>query len=175
MDVMTIDLVRSFYRYSAWANTRILDTAAALDRAQLLAATGPGGESIRDTLVHTLGAQWLYLERWQGRSPRVMPAPADFADLDAVRARWSEIENATAAFVAGLTEARLAATLEYENMEGQRWRYPLWQQMLHQVNHATQHRTEAAMLLTRAGHSPGWLDYLYWIDLEGRSLSPNGR
>ena len=38
--------------------------------------------------------------------------------------------------------------------------------MLHQVNHATQHRSEAAVMLTHAGHSPGWLDFLYYIDLK---------
>ena len=163
---MLIDLVRSLYRYSAWANARILETAAGLDHARFVAAVGPGGESIRDTLVHTLGAQWLYLERWQGRSPRALPAAAEFPDLAAVRARWVEIEQATAAFVDGLTDARLAEVVEYTNFQGERWKYPLWQQMTHQVNHATQHRSEAALMLTQAGHSPGWLDYLYWVDVE---------
>jgi uncharacterized damage-inducible protein DinB len=162
---MIIDLIRSLYGYSAWANGRILDTAAGLDQRHFVAATGPGGESIRDTLVHTLGAQWLYLERWHGRSPRRLPAPAEFPDLAAVRARWNDIEVATAAFVAGLTEPRLAAVVEYTNFQGERWAYPLWQQMTHQVNHATQHRSEAALMLTHAGHSPGGLDLLYFVDL----------
>jgi uncharacterized damage-inducible protein DinB len=161
-----IELIRSLYAYSAWANGRILDTAAGLDHAHFVAATGPAGESIRDTLAHTLGAQWLYLERWQGRSPRSMPAPGDFPDLAAVRARWEEIERATAAFVAGLTEARLAEVVAYTNFQGERWAYSLWQQMTHQVNHATQHRSEAALMLTQAGHSPGWLDLLYFVDLQ---------
>jgi uncharacterized damage-inducible protein DinB len=43
--------------------------------------------------------------------------------------------------------------------------------MMHQVNHATQHRSEAAVMLTQFGHSPGWLDLLYYIDLR----SGNGR
>jgi uncharacterized damage-inducible protein DinB len=163
---MTIDVVRSLYRYNAWANGRILDTAAALAPERFVAAVGPAGESIRDTLVHTLGAQWVYLERWQGRSPRALPAAGDLADVAAVRARWNDIDQATVAFLAGLTDARLAVTIEYENFVGQRWKYPLWQQMLHQVNHATQHRSEAAMMLTQTGHSPGLLDYLFWIDLE---------
>ena len=95
-----------------------------------------------------------------------MPAPGDFPDLAAVRARWEEIERATAAFVAGLTEARLAEVVAYTNFQGERWAYSLWQQMTHQVNHATQHRSEAALMLTQAGHSPGWLDLLYFVDLQ---------
>ncbi len=163
---MITDVIRSLYRYNAWANAQILQAAARLTREELLAPGGASFDSIRDTLVHTLGAQWLYLERWQGRSPRSLPDPAAFADLAAVRARWDEIERTTAVFVAGLTDERIAAVVAYENFEGQRWAYPLWQQMIHQVNHATQHRSEAAMLLTRAGHSPGWLDYLYFIDVQ---------
>ena len=36
--------------------------------------------------------------------------------------------------------------------------------MVHQVNHATQHRSETALLLTQAGHSPGDLDFLRYFD-----------
>ena len=166
---MNTQVIRSLYRYSAWANGRILDTAAGLEAEQFLAPAGPGGESIRDTLVHTLCAQWLYLERWQGRSPRAMPAPSEFPDLARVRARWNEIERATGDFVEAVTDVRLAAPVQYENLQGVRWVYPLWQQMFHQVNHATQHRAEAAMMLTQAGRSPGLLDYLYFIDIGNAS------
>jgi uncharacterized damage-inducible protein DinB len=162
---VTEDVIRTLYRYNAWANTRVLEAAAGLDREHLL-APGEGCDSVRDTLVHTLGAQWLYLERWQGRSPRALPVAAQFPDLAAIRARWAEIERATAEFVAGLTEARLAEVIAYTNFQGERWAYPLWQQMTHQVNHATQHRSEAAVLLTRYGHSPGGLDLLLFVDEE---------
>jgi uncharacterized damage-inducible protein DinB len=163
---MILDVIRTMYRYNAWANARILDAAARATPAQLIAPGGASFDSARDTLVHTMNAQWLYLERWQGRSPRAWPAVAASPDLAAIRARWDVIERGTQTFVAALTEARAAEVVEYTNMEGERWAYPLWQQMLHQVNHATQHRSEAAMVLTTLGHSPGWLDLLYFIDLE---------
>jgi len=76
--------------------------------------------------------------------------------------------------VAALTDADLARVVEYTNMQGERWAYPLWQQMIHQVNHATQHRSEAAVMLTKLGHSPGWLDLLYFVDVDAASPSATG-
>ncbi len=58
----------------------------------------------------------------------------------------------------------LDGVVSYVNFHGETWAYPLWQQILHQVNHATQHRSEAALLLTRLGYSPGWLDFLFYVD-----------
>ena len=40
----------------------------------------------------------------------------------------------------------------------------LWQALAHVVNHGTQHRSEVAVLLTAAGHSPGDLDMVDYID-----------
>jgi uncharacterized damage-inducible protein DinB len=161
------ELVRTLYRYNAWANGRILDAAAGLTREQLLAGGGASFDSVRDTLVHAMSAQWTYLERWQGRSPRAPLDPGEFADLGAIRQWWDGLERRTETFVDGLDDSRLAGIVEYVNAAGERWAYPLWQQMVHQVNHATQHRSEAAVMLTHFGHSPGWLDFLYFIDLQG--------
>jgi uncharacterized damage-inducible protein DinB len=156
------------YLYNTWANTRILDTATQLGAEQFLASGGTSYDSLRDTLAHTMSGQWIFLERWRGRSPRAMLNATDFPDVASVRRRWDEIERETQAFVAELSDAQLVQDVEYTNTEGQRWTYPLWQQMIHQVNHATQHRSEAAVMLTQFGHSPGWLDFLYYIDLRSR-------
>lgn len=170
---MLTEAIQTMYRYNAWANQHVLDGADYLTAGQLLASRDGGIGSIRDTLVHIMGAQELYLARWQGASPSRMLAPAQFPDLAAVRSRWADIEAETQAFVAGLDGDRLGRVVEYTNLEGEQWAYPLWQQMLQQVNHATQHRSEVALLLTQLGHSPGWLDFLYFIDLQNRSRTNN--
>jgi uncharacterized damage-inducible protein DinB len=158
-----LEAIRELYAYSAWANTRILDTAEQLTPEQFT-TPGDGFGSIRDTLVHTASAQWLWLERWRGPSPTELWDPADLPDVAALRIRWDEVEAATSQYVATLRESDLVRVVSYVNFHGETWAYPLWQQILHQVNHATQHRSEAALLLTRLGYSPGWLDLLVYVD-----------
>lgn len=162
---MSVTYFQTLYNYNAWANQRVLDTAAQLAPAQLHAGGRASFDSIYATLVHTLSAQWVWLSRWQGTSPRTMFAPADFADLTAIRTRWVEIEHDTRRFVQQLDDDALNRVVHYTNTKGQPFAYPLWQLLLHQVNHATQHRSEVALALTEFGHSPDWLDFIRYLDL----------
>ena len=161
-----LEAIRELYAYSAWANARIFDTAEQLTPEQFT-TSGDGFDSVRDTLVHTVSVQWLWLERWRDTSPPELWDPADFADIAVLRTRWEEVEAATSEYVASLRASDLGRVVSYVNFQGERWAYPLWQQLLHQVNHATQHRSEAALLLTRLGYSPGWLDLLVYVDEQG--------
>ena len=158
-----LEAIRDLYAYSDWANARILETAEQLTLEQYT-TTSDGCDSIRDTLVHTASAQWLWLERWRKSAPPEFWDPAEFPDVAALRVRWEEVEEATSAYIASLGEPDLARVVSYVNFQGETWAYPLWQQLLHQVNHATQHRSEAALVLTRLGYSPGWLDFLVYVD-----------
>ncbi len=156
--------IRSLYAYGAWANARLLVAAADLSPTQWVASDGGGYGSIRDTLVHVAASEWLFLERWRGRSPAALWEPAAFPDIATLGSRWSAVEAETLAFVAGLGEHDLGRVVAYVNLQGETWAYPLWQQLLHQANHATQHRSEVAAQLTRFGRSPGWLDFLVFLD-----------
>ena len=161
---MIAETIRTLYRYNPWANARALDTAERLGPEPFLTAPDAASGSVRDTLVHTMSAQWIWLERWQGRSPTAGIDARDFHDVASIRARWADVERGTHRFVAELSEARLASTVAYRNTKGERWAHTLWQQMIHQVNHATQHRSEVAVMLTRFGHSPGDLDFLIFVE-----------
>jgi len=155
--------IRTIYDYNAWANSRVLDTAGQLTNAQFLQGGGASFDSLGDTLVHTLSAQWIWLSRWQGHSPATMLNPEEYTDLKSLRDRWRVVETETHAFVAALDSEQLNTVVAYTNTSGQPFSYPLWQLMVHQVNHATQHRSEAAVMLTHLDHSPGSLDLLTYL------------
>ncbi|MDQ3226072.1 MAG: DinB family protein [Chloroflexota bacterium] len=158
-----LNRIRDHYASSAWATTRILDTAERLDPEQFLAEHAGAG-SIRDILVHTASAQAVWLGRWRGDAPSKAWDPTAFPDIATLRAAWSTLNDATAEYLAGIRDADLDQSVSYVNSAGETWSYPRWQMLLHQVNHATQHRSEVALLLTQAGHSPGDLDFLRYFD-----------
>ena len=166
------ETIRTLYRYNTWANARVLETAERLGPEPFVTPPDAASPSVRDTLVHTMSAQWIWLARWQGRSPAAAIDARDFPDLSSIRARWADVERDTQRFVGELTEARLASVVDYRNTKGERWAHTLWQQMIHQVNHATQHRSEVAVMLTRLGHSPGDLDFLIFVESNEAAAGP---
>jgi uncharacterized damage-inducible protein DinB len=168
---MNKEYIQTLYNYNAWANTRILDAAARLSQEQLTSSGGASYDSIHAPLVHILGAQELWLARWNEVSPRTILDPKDFSTLGEIRSYWNEIEAHTRAFVEAIDEADLPRVIQYINLKGETWKYPLWQMMVHQVNHATQHRSEIAMILSQFGQSPGELDFLIYIDTTKPSRS----
>ena len=151
------------YDYNTWAMQRVLDAAERL-RLQQFVAAQDGHDAIRDLLVHTVWAQWIWLERCRGESPTARWQPGEFPYVATLTARWREVDGITHEYLSTLTEADLERVFSYQNLAGETWRYPVWQALLHQANHAQQHRSEVALLLTRAGSSPGNLDLLVFED-----------
>jgi len=122
---MIINLLHNLYDYSAWANARILDTAAQLSPEQLQAQASASFGSVHGTLVHIMSTQWVWLARWQGTSPSAELEAQGFPTLDTIRTRWDQIERETQEFLAACTEADLVRVIEYQNFKGEPWAYPL--------------------------------------------------
>ncbi len=163
---MNKDDVQLLFDYNRWCNARILGTAAKLTDEQFLApGTFPHG-GLRATLVHALFSEWVWRMRWQGTPPRLHDRlkPEAFQTCAALHTHWMEEETQLMEFVAGLTDEKLKSELEYTSTEGGRHRRVLWETMAHFVNHGTQHRTEAAAILTGLGHSPGDIDLIVFVN-----------
>jgi uncharacterized damage-inducible protein DinB len=151
------------YKYNQWANAKILDAAANLTPEQFTApATFPHG-GLRGTMVHALSAEWIWRRRWEGTSPTYMLKVEEFPDFSSLRGRWADEEMRLMNFVSGVPEGRLDNTFDYTNTSRKPFTRILWHAMVHLVNHGTQHRTEAAAMLTDFGCSPGDIDLIFFV------------
>lgn len=156
--------VLALYKYNQWANHKILNAAANVSQEQFLAdATYPHG-GLRGTLVHALFAEWIWRNRWQGNSPTSRLKPDEFPTFESLRERWTAEEKQLMDFVENLTDEQLSNPFQYKNTKGVPFEQILWKAMAHVVNHGTQHRAEAAAMLTDFGCSPGDVDMIYFFD-----------
>ncbi len=148
--------------YNRWANARAFEGAAALTAEELSRSVGGSFTSVLGTLTHLVGAEWVWLERWHGRSPRAIPS--DFKSVNDLRERLTAVEEGQEGLLAGLTPERLASKITYVNFAGQTWTYALGEAMVHLVNHGTYHRGQVASLLRQLGKKPLSTDYLLYLD-----------
>jgi len=150
--------------YNDWATARVLQAAEQAGATAFTAPAGLSHGSLRGTLVHILAAEIIWRQRWQAQSsPSSLLTGGEFANLEDLRQRWTVEEQARRAYLDGLADVDLNRTLHYQNTRGIAYQNVLWQLIVHVVNHGTQFRAEAAVALTRLGHSPGDLDLLAFI------------
>ena len=156
---MTSEILGSMYEYGVWANERLIAQAAKLSDEQRRRRWSQGYQSIHDSFVHLLGADLRWFARWKEATPPPMATGEQFPTLDAIRAAWTPLIAERRAYIAGLTEDGLRHVIHGRTVDGQTFELAHWQGILQCANHATQHRSEIAAMLTDAGHSPGDLDY----------------
>jgi len=159
---MSPEEMRGLYDFNAWANGRALNGAEKLTAEQFTQPMGSSFSSVRDTLAHIYGAEWIWLERFQGRSPSGLPKADQFADINSLREQWLEHKQQLLQFVHGLTQADLDREMECKTLRFGVYHNPLWQSMLHVINHGTYHRGQVTTLLRQLGAEPLLMDLMHF-------------
>jgi uncharacterized damage-inducible protein DinB len=149
-----LDELRTLFAYNRWANLRLLDAVAPLTDAELGRDLGGSFPNVAAVLVHLLGAEWVWLRRWQGEAPASFPDVAQLTSVAAVRARWDALWEEQQTYLAGLDEAALGYDVAYKTFDGTPYRQPLHELIRHVVNHATYHRGQLAAMLRQLGRTP---------------------
>jgi uncharacterized damage-inducible protein DinB len=171
---MNLQDIRHLFDYTEWANDLAMEAADELADEQLRRDFGISHQSIFGTLAHMAGAEWIWLERWQGRSPAKAEAWSMWTcescrDLATLNDRWTEVIEQRARFIAGLDEGRLAADVPFKLLSGDPSSMRLVDQMQHVANHATMHRGQVVGMIRQLGVEPPSTDLLFYLR---RDISP---
>lgn len=164
---MQPDEIRFLFACDRWATRRVLAALDGLDKAvwsqtQIVGERGLGG-----ILIHHLGAsqRWRVSLQSQGDDEGPEPERESLLTIDELKDRWATEWTAVDAWLATLTDGFIAYVHEG---------VPIWQMLVHVVNHGTQHRAEAATLLSAEGRSPGDLDMIDYAEEQVTSPTTTG-
>jgi uncharacterized damage-inducible protein DinB len=146
---MHADEIRFLFAYDRWATLRVLDVLDGVDPAVWARTDVVGEWGLGSILVHHLGASQRWRHAFQDSGERPEPELEPLLPVDVLRDRWDTEWSAVDAWLPTVTDGFVDHIHEG---------VPVWQMLVHVVNHGTQHRAEAAALLTAEGRSPGELD-----------------
>ena len=138
-----------FFRYNLWANQALLDACEPLTDAQLDASAAGVYGSVRELLVHIFDSEEGYAGRLSGElpSPRLSDLPT-FPSFDELRRRAEHSGQALIAFTEKATEADLTRILHLDNGT---YDAPVYINLIQAINHAIDHRSQIATVLSQQG------------------------
>ena len=151
---MTFEDAWTLLDYHYWARDRMLAALEPLPPDRYTRDLGNSFPSVRDTVVHTYGAEWVWYSRWTGNPPTGLPNPEDFPDLAAIRDPWKSQEQKIRLFVGSLGAEGMEREFEYRLFNGQAGTSVFWHMLQHVVNHATFHRGQVTTMMRQLGATP---------------------
>jgi uncharacterized damage-inducible protein DinB len=145
-----------FLKYNLWANVRLLDACAQLSDAQLDATTKGTFGSVRETLMHMLAAEESYARTLTG----IIPTPplkefTTFPGFDELQRRAKESGEALIMFTEQVEQGKLSQIL---HLDCGTYDAPVIVVVIQAINHAIDHRSQIATLLSQQDIEPPDLD-----------------
>jgi uncharacterized damage-inducible protein DinB len=172
------DTLLTLVRFHAWANDRILTTAADLLDEEFRRTANLDHGSAFQTCRHLVDVDWSWREFCIGNDiGQTYAWDHGFVldDLATIHDFCLEEDERLRRYVESLDDHALTESMPLGGDPNDV--VPRWLIVAHVVNHGTQHRSELARSLTERGHSPGDLDLLDAPRLPwpGDPVEPAGR
>jgi len=149
------------FRYTCWANDRVMAGVEQLSEELLMIPIRPEFQSVFGLLVHIMSAEHIWLSRWKGISPTSLLTTDNIPDLKTLKAAWSPLRAEMLGYLAGVGDANQIVV--YRTTKGVEYQDVLWHLVLHLVNHATEHRSQAALYMATHGIDLGNLDFIVYV------------
>lgn len=156
---LSAQAIRLHIDYSAWASQRLLDAAAALTPEELTQDFKTADKSVLNTLAHVFAADRTWLARLRATPQTAFISDAD-RHLPVLQKEWPALHQQWKEWAASLTDDRVQEAVSYQDLKGNPWQQPLWQIVLHVVNHGTHHRGQVSGFIRAMGHKPPPLDLI---------------
>lgn len=146
----------------------MLDAALTLKPEDLERTVGVSHGSVLGTLAHIQFADWIWYQRVAGVS---MDKPG--GTLADVQNTWPTLLAKWEAWADTATDADLSRNIDYKSaLDGKSYSTPVWQIVMHVVNHATLHRGQAVGMIRQLGIAPPATDLIfYYRELEAKGAS----
>jgi len=142
-----------FFKYNLWANLRLLDVCEQLSDAHLDATINGTFGSVRETLMHLFSSEEGYVRSFTGTTPTPpLKELSTFPGFDELRQRAEGSGKEL------ITIAEQRDLSQIFHLDGGTYDAPAFIVVIQAINHAIDHRSQIATLLSQQDIEPPELD-----------------
>lgn len=156
---MTLQEIKTLHAYNSWADNRIFEALAQLPEEQYLRDMKGSHGGIHTTLVHLVGGQKIWLERFHG-APQPFLSENPPKSLTELKGIWEKVGYDTAKWLGAMTDKKLQDTFTMKTSKGDTYTHLYWKAFQHVVNHSTYHRGQIVTMLRQLGVKPPTTDLI---------------
>ena len=156
---VSADTLRLQLDYSAWASQRLMDAATKLSPEELTRDFNTADKTVLDTLVHVYAADRIWLARVSGQQRATFIDPED-RDLNRLQTEWPALHERWKLWMSEFKDDDVSRIIDYKDTKGRPYSQPVWQIVLHLVNHGTHHRGQVSGFLRAMDRTPPPLDLI---------------
>ena len=157
---MVLSEIKTLHAYNSWADNRIFESLAPLPEEQYLQDLKNSHGGIHTTLIHLVGAEKVWLERWLGGTVSPFLTTLGLKTLAEVKTVWEKVGYDTAKWLSTMTDKKLNETFTMKTLKGDTLTHVYWQAFQHVVNHSSYHRGQIVTMLRQLGAKPPTTDLI---------------
>lgn len=157
---MDPETLAALIRYHDSADDAVLAAAAGLADGQLDQPFDIGPGSLRRTLIHIIGGEATWVQRWQGHAETRWPDESAATPVAQIQAQCAAGRSGRDAFLRARTAEDWNSAVAYRDSRGSIFQATLREMVLQYLVHSVHHRAQAVNILRRLGVRPPEVDLM---------------
>ena len=134
--------------YNLWANELLLTLIEKkISNAKLDNEIVSSFPSLRKTVYHLWDAEFIWIKRLKGESLNDWPSKSFSGTFSEAKEKILARDKQFIHFIEDLDDEQLSLPFTYQNIEGKSFTNPVWESVLHCMNHSTYHRGQIVTML----------------------------
>jgi len=144
-------ILSDYTKYNYWANKKICDLLMTLDDSILEKDIDSSFRTIKDTVYHIWGAEWIWYLRVYDSSKIESPIKNFNGSFKEAVVSFHKASLDMIKMVDEKEDADFEREILYHNLAGQGFTNKLYEIIMHCMNHSTFHRGQITTMLRTAG------------------------
>ncbi len=142
-----------YTNYNYWANKKLCDLLLTLDNSIIEKDIPSSFRTIKETVYHIWGAEWIWLLRIEMNDGSLIQSPIkDFngSFAEAIES-FHKVSDEVIKLVSDMDEKDITGNIIYKNLSGKEFTNVFYEIIMHCMNHSTFHRGQIITMLRNAG------------------------